>query len=89
MLPVCGGNPVWCDKYDWKDFFTAMYQGEGNTRWCPLPNGKIVFFGLRTSKLTKAQFSELIELIYAYGAERDVVWNDPAMKIYETYREAA
>jgi len=32
--------------------------------------------GYRTSKLTKAQMSDLIEFIYAYGAEQGVIFND-------------
>lgn len=33
--------------------------------------------GLRSSTLTKDQFSGLIELIYAYGAEHGVEWSEP------------
>lgn len=32
--------------------------------------------GLRSSTLTKEQFSALIELIYAFGAKHDVHWSD-------------
>jgi len=32
--------------------------------------------GYRTSKLTKAQMSDMIEFIYAYGAENGVIFND-------------
>jgi len=32
--------------------------------------------GYRTSKLTKAQMSDLIEFIYAYGAENGVIFTD-------------
>lgn len=34
--------------------------------------------GLRSSTLTVAQFSGLVDLLYKYGAEHDVVWSDPA-----------
>lgn len=34
--------------------------------------------GLRSSTLTKEQFSMLIELLYAFGAKHDVQWTDPA-----------
>jgi hypothetical protein len=33
--------------------------------------------GLRSSTLTKEQFSGLIELIYEYGAKHDVRWSEP------------
>lgn len=36
--------------------------------------------GRSSSRLSKAEFSNLIELIYAFGAERSVVWSDPAEK---------
>ena len=32
--------------------------------------------GFRSSRLTKAQMSDLIEFIYAYGAEKGVAWSD-------------
>lgn len=34
--------------------------------------------GLRSSTLTKEQFSALIELLYQFGAENGVRWTDPA-----------
>lgn len=33
--------------------------------------------GLKSSTLTKDQFSGLIELVYAYGAKHDVRWSEP------------
>ena len=42
-----------------------------------LEGNGFVILGQRTSKLTKSQFAALIELIYAFGAERGVVWSDP------------
>jgi len=33
--------------------------------------------GLKSSTLTKEQFSGLIELIYEYGAKHDVRWSEP------------
>jgi hypothetical protein len=34
--------------------------------------------GFRSSRLNKGQMSELIEFIYAYGAENGVIWTDEA-----------
>lgn len=39
-------------------------------------NGKPFPTGFRSSKLTKAQMSDLIEWMYQYGAEHGVVWKD-------------
>lgn len=40
-------------------------------------NGQPFPTGFRSSKLTKTQMGELIEFIYAYGAEKGVVWTEP------------
>jgi hypothetical protein len=48
-------------------------------RFLPTLEGEGVFpVGLRSSTLTKAQFSGLLELLYEYGAKRGVQWTDPA-----------
>lgn len=39
-------------------------------------NGQPFPVGFRSSKLTKAQMSDLIEWIYQYGAEHGVKWSD-------------
>lgn len=60
---------------EWKDVFSASLR---RAKVVPgLDAGSFVVLGLRTSKLTKAEFSDLIELIHAFGAERGVVWSDP------------
>ena len=47
-------------------------------RFLPELDGAGMFpAGLRSSTLTKEQFSGLIELLYAYGAKHGVVWSDP------------
>ena len=35
--------------------------------------------GFKTSKLTKTQMSDLIEFIYAYGAQHNVAWSENSM----------
>lgn len=49
-----------------KPTFERSLSGEG-----------IVPIGFKSSRLTKAEFSDLIEVIYAYGAEHGVVWSEP------------
>lgn len=47
-------------------------------RFLPEIEGEGLFpVGLRSSTLTKEQFSGLIELIYAYGAKHGVKWTNP------------
>jgi len=56
---------------EWKDMFTASLK---KSRVMPnLDNTGFVILGQRTSKMGKREFSDLIELILAFGAERGVV----------------
>ena len=55
---------------DWKDVLTASLR---RTRVVPgIDAGTFVPLGMRTSQMTKEELSELLELIYAFGAERGV-----------------
>lgn len=66
---------------EWKDVFSAALKKQ---KVVPGLDGGFVVCGQRTSQMGKREFAELIELMYAFGAERDVRWSDPMM-----YREAA
>lgn len=58
---------------DWKDMFTASLR---KARVTPgLDPGSFVLLGLHTSDMTKEEMSDLIELIYAFGAERNVTFH--------------
>lgn len=47
-------------------------------KWVPGLDGEsIVNTGYRSSRLTKAQMSELIEFLYSFGAENGVEWSEP------------
>ena len=60
---------------DWKDVFTASLR---KVRVVPgLDAGTFVPLGMRTSDMTKQEFSDLLELINAFGAERGVQFHDP------------
>ena len=51
-------------------------------RFLPTLEGNGIFpVGLRSSTLTKDQFSLLIELLYQYGAEHGVQWSEPPQEI--------
>ncbi|WP_426110982.1 recombination protein NinB [Massilia sp. PWRC2] len=54
---------------DWKDILTASLRKQ---RTAPGIDGGFVVFGERTKTYSKAQLSELIELIYAFGAQHGV-----------------
>lgn len=59
---------------DWKTMCSAALKGQ---RAIPSINpGQFVVMGQKTSRMTKAEFSDLIEFIYAFGAERGVNFNE-------------
>jgi hypothetical protein len=55
---------------DWKHILTAGLKRE--QRMAPGINGGWVVLGLSTSKMTKSEFSDLLELAYAFGSEKGV-----------------
>jgi hypothetical protein len=65
------GQMVTMDADDWKDVLTAAFRGE-TVRLAMGLNGGVVMLGQRTSKFTKAEFSEWIEFLYATAAQRGV-----------------
>jgi hypothetical protein len=63
---------------DWKDIFTASLR---RARVVPgIDAGTFVPLGMRTSDFTKEEFGDLLELIYAFGAEHGVVFHDDAAR---------
>ena len=85
---VINGVLEWAEPKDWKDVFTAALRKE--SRMAQGIDGGVVFLGMRTSRMKKAEFRDLIELIYAYGAEHKIRWSEPALRVYEeTCRVAA
>ena len=59
---------------EFKHIFTAALKKQDVV---PGIDGGFVVLGQSTSKMTKAQFSELMELISAFGAERGVRFTAP------------
>lgn len=89
MLADVAGQVVWygqqLSKEDWKHIFTASLTEQ---RVVPSLDGGFVVLGQSTRRMSKEQLSQLIELIYAFGAERGVQWSEPSLEIYEQHREA-
>jgi hypothetical protein len=73
---VLNGKECKLKPEQWKDILTAALNQETNI--APGINGGFVMLGTRTSKMKKKAFCELIELIYAFGADKGVTWSDPA-----------
>lgn len=59
---------------DWKDMMTASLR---KSRVVPgIDQGSFVVMGLHTSTMSKSEFSDLMDLITAFGTERGVVFSD-------------
>lgn len=60
----------------WKCVFSAAWKKQDVV---PGIDGGFVVLGQSTSSLSKREFSELVELIYAFGAEHGVEWSGQAV----------
>jgi hypothetical protein len=60
---------------EWKDMFTAVLKQQ---KTVPGIDGGFVVIGAHTSKMTVSQISDLIELMYAFGANHGVKWTEKA-----------
>ena len=58
---------------NWKDILSAALKQQ---KVVPGIDGNFVVLGQRTSKMNKKDFSELLELIYAFGAQQGVTWSE-------------
>jgi hypothetical protein len=74
------------DSEDWKTMFMSSLHKQ---RAVPGLDGGFVGLSKRSSLLNKEGFSQLIELIYAFGSERNVSWSEPSLQTYSKYKEAA
>lgn len=63
---------------DWKSIFTAALQRE--TRLAPGIDGGVVIIGARTRDMSSREMSELIDMIDAFGSERNVKWSHLRME---------
>lgn len=68
---------------DWKSLFTGSLR---KFELMPSIDGNgWVMLGEPTSKMSKKRFAELIEMIYAFGAENHVVWSEKSIDGFEQY----
>lgn len=68
------GVLVTLDADDWKAIFSAGMGRE--VRMAAGIDGGFVMLGASTRRMTVAEMGDLIEVMYAFGAERGVVWSD-------------
>lgn len=68
-------------KYEpeaWKILILASLGKE--VRFVPALNGNtLVPLGISSRRLTKAEMSDAIELMFAFGADNGVIWTDPTL----------
>jgi hypothetical protein len=57
---------------DWKDLLTAAYRRETQRVAMGLDGG-MVMLGLRTSKMSKREFSEFLDFVHATAEDRGVI----------------
>ncbi len=79
MLGDVAEQVVWhgrkLDSESWKHVFTSSLK---RLDVVPnLDNTGFVALGMSTSRMSKRELSDLMELIAAFGAERGVAWSEP------------
>ena len=89
LLTDISAQVNWYGQYlmpeDWKNICTASLRKQ---QAVPGIDGGVVMIGASTSRMNKAQFSELIELILAFGAEHNVKFKQDVIdEYYETKDE--
>ncbi|MNP45739.1 NinB protein [compost metagenome] len=52
-------------------------------------SGGVVMLGVSTKRMTVAELGDLIEFMYAFGAERGVAWKEPKGQMPEQWEDAA
>lgn len=73
---------------DWKLLFLDAMKRE--VRMVPNIDGNgFVSLGRSSSDLSKDEMSDLIELIYAFGAQRGVVFREPGERQHQSAEQAA
>jgi hypothetical protein len=82
MLADVSAQVEWYDKRltpeDWKHVFTASLR-----RLEVVPNldgTGFVALGMSTSRMSVREMRDLIELMFAFGAEHDVEWSEPEQR---------
>ena len=72
-----GGQLVNLSPEDWKSILTAGLRKE--QRVAAGIDGGWVMLGQRTSKMTKGELSDLMELAWAFGAQHEINWSPTSL----------
>ena len=71
------------DSESWKHIFSAGLKGQETV---PGINGGFVVLGQSTSKMRVGEMRDLIEIIFAFGAEQGVKWKSDTWREYEQFQ---
>lgn len=79
-------------QQEWKDWLSAALKQQRQVRG--MEPGTIVFVGGSTSAMGKKEFSDLLELMFYFGAQQGVIWSDKSKQHFAEdrqpqYRQAA
>lgn len=75
------------DSEDWKALMTAAARQE--IRMAQGINGGVVMLGVSTKRMTVAELGDVIECMYAFGADKGVTWSEPKGQTPEQWEAAA
>lgn len=75
------------DGEDWKALMTAAARQE--IRMAQGINGGVVMLGVSTKRMTVAELGDVIECMYAFGADKGVTWSEPKGQMPEQWEAAA
>jgi hypothetical protein len=70
---------------DWKDLLCHEWKPQ---QIIPSISGGFCVLNARTSKAKKRDMADLIEIVYAFGSSRGVVWSEQSLSVYQEYKEA-
>lgn len=70
---------------DWKNVCTASLTKQSAV---PGIDGGVVMVGASTSKMNKAEFSDLLEVVYSFGAQQGVKFSDQVSADYSQWLES-
>lgn len=75
------------DSEDWKALMTAAARQD--IRMAQGINGGVVMLGESTKRMSVAELGDVIECMYAFGADKGVVWSEPKGQMPEQWEAAA
>lgn len=69
----------------WKELLSNEWK---NQDIVPGISGGFCAIGVSTSKMTKREFSEVVEITFAFGSSKGVKFTDKTLADYSSYKEA-